>query len=171
MRKHPIWFGIGFGIIPFLVLVLGYINIHPELFRTFPRGFGQETSAPAIGIAWSADEKDDPPLEYISDSFAGLQIWTEVVEVRSFWSLWNRPKSEIEYKWEYKVKNISEDKRVIAVSYQLDTRDERVLKGSDGSEEAEPGETVTIEGKSRIPYHDARLVTNSSWRISYRVVP
>lgn len=167
VRRHPIWYGIGFGIIPFLVLALGYINIHPEIFRSIPGGFGESTSAPDVGIAWNKSDEANPPLEYVSDSFEGIEVWTTVVQVDSFWSLWNRPLSEVEYRWDYTVKNLTDEKRSISVTYELQGRADLVLEESDGSASAEPGETVVITGGGRLPYYDARQVIGSGWLIRH----
>ncbi|WP_193747432.1 hypothetical protein [Ruegeria sp. ANG-S4] len=89
----------------------------------------------------------------------------------SFWSLWNAPRSEIEYEWRYRVKNLTDDDLRISVEYELVGRHDRVFATSDGYEDAEPGETVEITGKGRIDYFDAKQVLGSSWGIRRRPVP
>jgi|TARA_B110000908_G_scaffold19369_1_gene21796 hypothetical protein len=168
-RRHPIWYGIGFSIIPFFVLLLGYINIHPEIFRSIPSDFGARVSAPSVRIDWDENDAEDPPLEYVSDSFSGMEVWTTVVEVNSFWSLWNRPLSEVEYQWDYTVKNLTSDSRDIKVAYRLENSAEKVLASSNGSVTAEPGETVVINGVHRLPYFDAGQVVGSGWTIRHSV--
>ncbi|WP_170425454.1 hypothetical protein [Ruegeria arenilitoris] len=170
-RRHPIWYGIGVTIIPLVVLIVGYFNIHPEIYRGIPQGFGSERDSSRSGIAWDEDEKEDPPLEYVSDSFEGLYISTERVSVTSFWSLWNAPSSEIGYEWRYQVKNLTDDDLRISVEYELVGKHDRVFARSDAYEDAEPGETVEISGKGRIDYFDARQVLGSSWGIRRRPVP
>ena len=165
-----IWLGIGFGIIPFFVLFLGYLNVHPELYLSAASDFKKENYSPSYSIAWGEDEKDDPPLKYINDSYKGINVWTEVVEVKSFWSLWNSPSSELEYTWEYKVKNISDKKRSIKVTYKLVDKMENVLDSSVSSGVAEPDETITIQGKSRMDYNILSFVDGSNWSIgNYKV--
>jgi len=169
MRLSRIWYGVGFGVIPLLVLVIGYFNVHPELYRSIPGRFGASNDAPYYSIAWGEDEQEDPPLEYISDSYEGVQVWTKVVDVESFWSLWNTPNSEIEFDWEYQVKNLSDETRLITVEYMLEDSREIILVSSEEAETAEPGETVTIKGSARIDYHKAQTVANSTWSIGHRV--
>jgi len=149
--------------------MLGYLNVHPELYRSIPNDFGGSASAPSVGIAWDEDDAEDPPLEYVSESFSGLEVWTTVVEVNSFWSLWNRPLSEVEYQWEYMVKNLTSENRDISVTYQLENSAGKVLASSSGSVLAEPNETVVITGDDRIPYFDAQQVAGSGWLIRHSV--
>ena len=101
--RKRVWTGVGFGVIPAIVLAFGYLNIHPELFRSVPAGFGGSYDSSFTGIDWDDDEKDNPPIKYLSDKYEAILISTEIVEVTSFWSLWNRPKSKVEFRWEYKV--------------------------------------------------------------------
>jgi Recombinase len=35
-RQHPVWFGVGLGVIPFVILILGSLNVHPEMHRSIP---------------------------------------------------------------------------------------------------------------------------------------
>ena len=167
--RHPIWYGVGFSLTPFLALLLGYLNIHPEFYRGVPGGFGGSMDASVASIAWGEDDAKDPPLEYVSDKFQGVEVWTEVLVVESFWSLWNRPQSELEYRWEYTVKNLSPDKRNITVTYELESSEEVVLKSSIASGVAESGETITIKGQDRMKYFEARLVVQSGWRIRHTI--
>lgn len=155
----------GFGIIPFFTLFIGYLNIHPEIFRSIPSSFGASVSAPDFGIAWGEAEKEKPPLEYVSDQFTGLKVSTDTVEVNSFWSLWNRPNSEIEYEWTYKVKNLSDDVRVITVTYKLQDIDGNDLDSSVGKVTAKPGQEVEISGRSKIQHVESFDVAKSSWSI------
>lgn len=67
--RNPIWLGLGFTAIPALVLALGYLNVHPEIYRGIPAGFGGEQTSATSGIAWADDERDSPPLKFHSDSF------------------------------------------------------------------------------------------------------
>lgn len=171
MGFSRIWYGLGFGIIPLLILIIGYFNIHPNLYRSIPESFGAFKSSPDYWIAWGDDEKDNPPLEYISDSYEGVQVWTKVVNVESFWSLWNAPNSEIEFDWEYSVKNLSDEKRLISVTYMLEDGRENILVSSEETEAAGPGDTITIKGTARIDYHKAQMVSDSIWSIGNRLSP
>ncbi|WP_170582928.1 hypothetical protein [Ruegeria arenilitoris] len=169
MRKsHPAWYSVGFFVVPFMVLALGYLNIHPELYRQIPARFGTDRDASFAGIGWDEEEAKDPPLEYVSDSFKGLFLTTEQPIVTSFWSLWNRPASEVVYEWRYKVKNLTDNELRISVSYELLGDGGYVIARSDGYEVAEAGETVEIVQQEKIDYLDARLVRDRSWSIGHR---
>lgn len=124
-----------------------------------------------MSIAWNADEQDDPPLEYISDSFTGLYLSTENVNVSSFWDLWNTPRSKVHYEWGYKVKNLTETKLNIYVTYELQDLNGRVVSSSNASKLAEPGETIEIEEIGQVDYGDAQRVTSSGWSIRRSPAP
>ena len=164
-----IWHGIGFSIIPFLVLVLGYLNVHPELYRSIPSNFSDPMSYPNTSIAWSdEEEKKDPPIQFVSSNHRGLNVWTDVKTISSFWDLWNSPESYLEYEWEYKVKNLTDKKRSITVWYRLEDENENELSESSQTEVAEPGETITIKDTKRIDYDKLPLVKGSGWSVSSR---
>ena len=151
---NRIWQGIGFSVIPFLVLVLGYLNVHPELYRSIPSDFSGSISYPASSIAWSDEyEKKDPPIQFVSSNHKGLNVWTDVKTISSFWDLWNTPNSYLEYEWEYRVKNLTDKKRSITVWYRLEDKNENKLSESSQKKVAEPGETVTIKDTTRIDYN------------------
>lgn len=162
-------YGLGFGIIPMFVLFLGYLNIHPELYRSVPENFGEQYSSAFTSIAWDEEEAKNPPIEYVSDKFEAGLVWTEVANITSFWSLWNRPNSEMEYRWEYVVKNLSDQKRAINVTYKLVDENGEELSSSYGSETAEPGETVTIRGTEMINWNMVPLVDDRDWSIGNNV--
>jgi hypothetical protein len=169
--RHPVWFGVGFTIVPFFVLLLGFINIHPELYRGIPGNFGTSNDARFVSIAWNADEEDDPPLEYISDSFKGLSVSTQIATVSSFWDLWNAPDSKVHYEWRYKVKNLTDTKLNIYVTYELQDLNGTIVSSADASKLAEPGETIEIEEIGQIDYGDAERVTASGWSILRSAAP
>lgn len=171
MKTHPIWYGIGFTIIPFIILVLGYINANPQMYRGIPASFGAENDATFSSIAWDDEEKDEPPLEYVSDGFRGVRVSTATAEVTSFWSLWNAPRSEVEYEWTYEVKNLTDVDLEISITYILEGRNEEVIDRARVSMVAEPGETVEFEEMGRLDYHDAKRVTGSTWSIGNRKRP
>jgi len=162
------WYGIGFTIIPFFVLVLGYLNVHPELYRTIPSNFTDPHSYPSMYINWSEEEKKNPPIQFVSSNHKGLNVWTEIKTITSFWDLWNTPKSELEYEWEYQVKNLSDKKRSITVYYKLVDENDNVLNENSKTETVEPGETITITNTSRINYDLLPLVKGSSWSVNNR---
>jgi len=164
-----IWYGIGFSIIPFVILCIGYFNVHPEFYRNIPPNFDQQSNYPSTSIAWNDDEKKDPPLRFVSSSHNAIDIWSNVKTISSFWDLWNAPKSELEYKWEYKVKNISKDKLSISVTYKLKDEYERTLSSSQVTEVAEAGETITLSNFERLDYNKAILIKDGGWSISYRI--
>lgn len=170
-KQHPVWYGVGFAIVPLFVLVIGYLNIHPEFYRNIPRDFELGNTARFVSIGWKDDDKDDPPLEYVSDGFKGVRISTQTVEVASFWDLWNTPSSQVEYEWRYKVKNLTDTKLRISVTYKLVDKNSQVVASSDASKLAEPGETIEFEELGHLDYRDAQRVTDSSWSIGNRVVP
>lgn len=170
-RLHTIWFGVGFSLIPFFVLFLGYLNIHPEIYRSIPSNFAASNDAPYLSIAWEKDEKDSPPLEYVSDAFNGISISTQAAKVASFWDLWNKPNSQIEYEWRYKVKNLTKKKLTISVTYKLLGENDVPIASSEASEIAEPGETIEIKKTDSVGYHDAVRVSASSWSIGRREIP
>ena len=169
--RHPVWFGVGFTIVPFFVLLLGFINIHPEFYRGIPGNFGTSNDARFVSIAWNADEKDDPPLEYISDSFRGLSVSTQIAKVSSFWDLWNTPSSTVHYEWRYKVKNLTDTKLDIYVTYELQDLNGTIVSSSNASKLAEPGETIEIDEVGQIDYGDAQRVTTSGWSIRRSAAP
>jgi hypothetical protein len=154
-----------------LVLSLGYLNIHPEIYRGIPRNFGASNDATFVSIDWNEDKEEDPPLEYISDSFKGISVLTEIVEVTSFWDLWNAPSSRVEYEWTYKVKNLTDTTLDISVTYQLQDRNKKTITRSASSEAAEPGETIELNESGQLDYSEAQRVRNSGWSIGNRVVP
>ena len=163
------WYGIGFTIIPFFVLVLGYLNVHPELYRSIPSNFSDPHSSPSWAIQWSdEEEKKNPPIEFVSSNHKGLNVWTEIKTITSFWDLWNTPKSELEYEWEYKVKNLTEKKRSVTVYYQLVDKNDNDLNENSKTEIVEPGETKTIKNTSRINYDLLPLVKGGSWSVTNR---
>ena len=166
---NRIWYGIGFSIIPFIVLFLGYLNVHPEYFRSIPTGFNESSKYPEVSIDWDEEEKKDPPIQFVSSSHKGLNVWTEVKTITSFWDLWNSPKSELEYEWEYKVKNLSDQKRSITVYYQLVDKNDNSLSENSKTGEVEPNETLTLTNTHRIDYIKVSLIEGGSWTISNRV--
>jgi len=56
------WYGIGFSIIPFFILFLGYLNVHPEYYRSIPSGFNDSLKYPNSSINWDEKDKKDPPI-------------------------------------------------------------------------------------------------------------
>ena len=161
---NRIWIGIGFFIIPFIVLCLGYLNVHPERFRYIPVGFDE--SASSYSINWDEDEKKDPPLKFVRSGHKGLNVWTEIKIISSFWDLWNTPNSEVEYQWEYTVKNLSDKKRSVTVFYQLVDENDNELSENSKTDEVEPGETITLKNTHRIDYNKLFLVKRGNWSIS-----
>ena len=167
---NKIWYGVGFSIVPFFILVLGYLNVHPELYRSVPANFSDPASYPSTKIAWNdEEEKKDPPIQFISSNHKGLNVWTEIKTVKSFWDLWNSPSSELEYEWEYVVKNISDDKRSITVYYKLVDENDNELSENSKTDTVDPGETLTLKNTHRINYDKVSLVARGSWSISNRV--
>jgi len=162
------WYGIGFSIIPFFILFLGYLNVHPEYYRSIPSGFNDSLKYPNSSINWDEEDKKDPPIQFVSSSHKGLNVWTEVKTISSFWDLWNSPSSEVEYEWEYKVKNLSDKKRSITVNYQLVDKNDKILSENSKTDVVEPGETLTLTNTYRIDYEKVSLVKGSSWSISNR---
>jgi len=162
------WYGIGFSIIPFFILFLGYLNVHPEYYRSIPSGFNDSLKYPNSSINWDEEDKKDPPIQFVSSSHKGLNVWTEVKTISSFWDLWNSPSSEVEYEWEYKVKNLSDKKRSITVNYQLVDKNDKILSENSKTDIVEPGETLTLTNTYRIDYEKVSLVKGSSWSISNR---
>ncbi len=171
LKSHPVWYGIGFTIIPMLVLVFGYFHVNPQFYRGIPASFGVDNDATFSSIAWNDEKKDNPPLEYVSDSFKGIRISTERVTVTSFWSLWNAPRSEVEYEWRYTVKNLTDTNLEISVTYILEGSNEEVIDRSRASEVAKPGEIVEFEELGRVDYYDAKRVRGSTWSIGHRESP
>ena len=162
------WYGVGFSIIPFFILFLGYLNVHPEYYRSIPSGFNDSLKYPNSSINWDEEDKKDPPIQFVSSSHKGLNVWTEVKTISSFWDLWNSPSSEVEYEWEYKVKNLSDKKRSITVNYQLVDKNDKILSENSKTDVVEPGETLTLTNTYRIDYEKVSLVKGSSWSISNR---
>lgn len=171
MKTQAIWYGIGFTVIPLFVLVLGTINVNPQIYRGIPSNFGAESDATSTSIAWDETQSDDPPLEYVSDGFRGISISTATTEVTSFWSLWNTPRSDIEYEWSYEVKNLTDTDLEISVTYILEGRNDEVIDRAQASIAAEPGETVEFEEMGSLDYRDAKRVTGSTWSIANRARP
>lgn len=170
-QHHPIWYGIGFAIIPLFVLVLGYLNVHPAIYRSIPGSFGSSADSSFSGIDWGDEDKADPPIEYISDSFSGVSIATDIAKVSSFWDLWNRPNSSIEFEWRYKVKNLTKTNLKISLEYRLEANGSRLLVSTNDSILAEPGEVVELKKTGHIDYMDALEVSGASWRIGSEVIP
>lgn len=170
MRYHPVWYGLGFTSLPVAVLLLGFFNIYVAYHREIPREFGAASKAPDTRIDWGDDEKEDPPLAYVYDSFRGLRVKTETLKIGSFWDLWNRPVSTVLYKWEFSVTNLTDEKKLISVTYELEGSMGEVIKTSSSSKAANPGETITIEEFDEIPHQDALLVTGSGWLIGRRSI-
>ena len=104
----------------------------------------------------------------MSSSHKGLIVWTEVKTITSFWDLWNTPSSEIEYQWEYKVKNLSDKKQSITVYYQLVDENDNKLSENSQTDVVEPDEIVTLTNTYRIDYNKLSLIKGSSWSISNR---
>ena len=164
---YRIWVGIGFSIVPLLVLFLGYLNIHPELYRSIPSDFSYSSSSPLVSINWTdEEEKKNPPIKFVSSNHKGLNVWTEIKTITSFWDLWNTPSSKLEYEWEYKVKNISDKKLSITVYYQLVDQRENILSENSKTDKVEPGETLTLTQTHQIDYEKVSLVKGGSWTIS-----
>lgn len=169
MIMTRMWYGIGFTIIPFFVLVLGYLNVHPELYRKIPSNFSDPQSSETWSIDWNDEEdKKNPPLEFLSSNHKPLNVWTEVKTITSFWDLWNTPKSELEYEWEYKVKNLTDKKRAVTVTYKLVDKNDNELNENSKTETIEPEETITIKHTSRIEYELLHLVKGGGWSINHR---
>lgn len=164
-RTNPFWWGLGLSVVPLIVLAFGYLNVHPEFYRDVPKEFGRTMTATEGGIAWGEDEKNDPPLEFVSDSFKGVNVTTEKTQVNSFWNLFNQPNSTVEFEWNYKVKNLTDDRLKIDVEYKLMTRYGGTVQTSKAYQFAEPGETVEIKGQGALDYMQAKKVTGSTWGI------
>jgi len=165
---NRVWYGLGFSIIPFFVLFLGYLNVHPEFYRSIPVGFNDSSKFPEVTIDWNEEDKKDPPIQFVSSSHKGLNVWTEVKTITSFWDLWNTPSSEIEYQWEYKVKNLSDKKQSITVYYQLVDENDNKLSENSQTDVVDPDEIVTLTNTYRIDYNKLSLIKGSSWSISNR---
>ena len=167
-----IWYGIGFSIFPFLSLMIGYLNVHPELYRSLPQEseFSEPKNYPVVKIGWSEEDKKDPPIQFVSSNHKPLRLLTEVKNISSFWDLWNTPKSELEYRWTFKVKNLREEKRSVTVTYKLVDEFNDVLSKSKSKKELEPGETVEISHKHRIAIEDVIYVKGSSWSVSNKKI-
>jgi hypothetical protein len=162
---HPIWFGVGFTILPFIVLLIGYVNIHPSIWRSLPER-AYEQSPPEREIAWREDEKSKPPLKYLRDGFVFVTLETDTAKVENFWSLFVTPSSSANWKWHYEVKNLTENDREIEVRYYLvDQNGSEISTGSSDKKIAKPGETITLEGVGVIPYNLVNAVAGSSWEI------
>lgn len=167
---NKIWYGIGFSIVPFFVLVLGYLNIHPELYRSLPANFSDPASYPSTNIAWTdEDEKKDPPIQFVSSNHRALNLWTDTKMIQSFWDLWNPPASELEYEWEYVVKNISDEKRSITVYYKLIDENDNEVSVNSKTDTVEPGETLTLKNTHQVDYHKVSRIVEGSWSISNRI--
>ena len=166
---NRVWYGIGFSIIPFIVLVLGYVNIHPEYYRSIPSGFNDRSKYPDVSINWDEEDKKNPPIQFVSSSHKGLNVWTETKTINSFWDLWNAPSSELEYEWKYEVKNLSDEKRSITVNYELVDKFDGVLSKNSQTDTVDPGETITLTNTHRIDYQKVSLVEGGSWTISNRI--
>ena len=161
-----VWLGIGFTLLPFVVLVLGFLNIHPEIWRSLPAKMVHEQSFPETDIAWSDADKKNPPLKYVRDKFIFVSIETEIPMVNNFWSLFSTPTSTVNWTWEYEVKNLTKTRRTISVSYYLvDGNGSKIAEGSSETITAEPDETVTLEGTGTIPYGLLGSVSQGSWGI------
>ena len=80
----------------------------------------------------------------------------------------NTPSSEIEYQWEYKVKNLSDKKQSITVYYQLVDENDNKLSENSQTDVVDPDEIVTLTNTYRIDYNKLSLIKGSSWSISNR---
>lgn len=162
---HPIWFGLGFTILPFIVLFLGFINIHPSIWRYLPEKV-YEQSPPERDIAWRDEEISKPPLKYLRDGFVFVSLETETPKVENFWSLFLTPQSKANWKWHFEVTNLTETDRQIEVWYYLvDQNDTEISNGASDRKVAKPGETIILEGIGVIPYGLVNAVAGSSWEI------
>lgn len=165
-RWTPMLFGLGFTLVPLVVLLLGYLNVHPEIWRIFPSKTVYEQSFPDTDIAWGDDEKSDPPLKYIRDKFVLVMLETDRPDVNNFWDLFETPQSTVHWSWEYEVKNLTKSNKTISVSYYLvDENGSQISDESSGSVTARPNETVTIRGKGTIPYGLSGQIDRASWGI------
>lgn len=164
---NRVWYGIGFGLIPFLVLVLGYLNIHPEIFRSVPsvESFSNLRVFPQSAIAWSETDKKDPPIQFVMSNHKPLRLSTAKPKIDSFWSLWNTPGSYLEYGWEYEVKNLTSKRRKITVTYKLVGDYGEIFSQNSEEKIAEPNETIKIEGTHKIDYDLVKFVKGSTWSV------
>ena len=87
------------------------------------------------------------------------------------WSLWNIPQSKIEYEWRYKVKNLTDTKQNISVTYELHDKNGTIVSKSNASKLAEAGETIEIKEIGHIEYGDAQRITDASWSIGRHAIP
>jgi hypothetical protein len=166
LHWRTVWLGIGFTFLPFFALVLGFLNVHPEIWRSLPAKMVHEQSFPETDIAWSDADKKNPPLKYVRDKFTFVSIETEIPLVNNFWSLFSTPSSTVNWTWEYVVKNLTKNQRTISVSYYLvDDNGSRIAEAGTETITAEPDETVTLEGNGTIPYGLLGSVSQGSWGI------
>lgn len=161
-----VWIGVGFTLLPSIILLLGYLNVNPQLWRSIPSKSVYEQSAPDVSIAWSDQEKKDPPVEYVRDKFVLTKIETEVPTLESFWSLFLTPLSKVHWSWEYEVKNLTDADREITVNYYLvDVNGIQITESSSKTLTARANETVTLKGEGEIPFGMVSSIYAAGWGI------
>lgn len=169
-KKPSIWtgisLGIGFTLLPTVVLMLGYLNVNPSIWRSFPEKSVFERGPADTSIAWTGEDLKDPPLEFVSDKFSLVSLETDVPKIESFWNLFVTPPSRVLWTWEYQVKNLTSSERSISVSYFLiDKNGSKLADGSEETVSAKPDQTVTLTGEGFVPYGLVSGVVGSSWGI------
>jgi hypothetical protein len=158
--------GIGFTILPVVMLLLGYLNVNPGLWRNFPAKSVFERSSADTNIAWTGEQLKKPPLEFVREKFAFVSLDTEAPKIDSFWNLFVTPPSKIQWAWEYEVKNLTSEDRSISVSYYLiDENGMSLVEEINDTVIAQPDQTVTLKGEGTIPYGLVRGVKGSGWSI------
>jgi hypothetical protein len=165
---HDIWTGLGFTILPFTLFVTAFINVNPQIWRSLPTETVIVRSAPDISIAWNDEEQKNPPLEYKSDKITFVMVTTSAPKLDSFWELFATPTSQVEWTWEYEIKNLSPEDQKISVDFFLaDTNQSRLTEASKAIAFAKPQEIVTLRGRGSFDYGLLKSVVGADWEISH----
>lgn len=150
-----------------LVLFLGYINVHPEIYRSIPDN-RVHLSEPGT-INWSrAEDLRDPPLILHSDGYRFSYISTEIAEINSFWNLFESPQSTVHYSWFFEVENTTDQSLSVTVHYNLvGDGGGRLSNVSSSTERIGANQTRVVRGEGDIAYGLAASVVSGNWSFTY----
>lgn len=112
-------------------------------------------------------DTDDPsyPLEIIEDGYKMIRAYHK--DERKIRYVEFPAKDEVEWGWKYTIRNKSNKRLKVTVTYILKDKDMFTITSDKEYEYADPGDTVTIRSTSSIDFQNIKRVYGSGWKISY----
>ncbi|MBL7068015.1 MAG: hypothetical protein ISS29_09230 [Candidatus Marinimicrobia bacterium] len=112
-------------------------------------------------------DTDDPnyPLEIIEDGYKIIRAYHKDASKIGYVEF--PAKDEVEWGWKSTVRNKSNKRLKVTVTYILKDKDRFTITSDKDYEYADPGDTVTIRSTSSMNFQNVKRVYSSSGSISY----